>query len=103
MDLRLYYHKVRTVEATIPGEYAIVVSLETPDGGREGQYSEVSRSTAASLVVQGKARLANAKEAEQFKESVRATKKAADEQAFKELFPRGFDVELLRSALREEE
>ena len=103
MDLRLYFHKVRTIEATIPGEHAIVVSVETQDGGREGQYSEVSRSTAATLIVQGKARLANAKEAEQFKESVRAAKKAADEQAFKERFPLGIDAELLRNALREEQ
>lgn len=106
MDLRLYFHKVRTLEATIPGEHAVVVSLETSDGGREGRLTEVAREVAAKLVVQGKVRLANEDETEQFKVTARAAKKAADEQMLRDRLQltalREADVELLRSALERE-
>lgn len=63
MDLRVYYRKVREVLETIAGEFVVVVSLETPDGGKPGVTSEASRPVAARLVVDGKARLATADEA----------------------------------------
>lgn len=107
MDLRLYFQKVRTVEATIPGDHAVVVSLETPDGGREGQLSEVARAVAAKLVVQKKVRLASDDEAAQFKAAARAAKEAADEQLLRDRLQLSAlqmaDVELIRNALRHEE
>jgi hypothetical protein len=107
VDLRLYFHKVRTIEATIPGEHAVVVSLETPDGGREGRLTEVAREVAAKLVVQGKVRLANEDETAQFKTAARTAKKAADEQMLRDRLQlsalREADVELLRSALEREQ
>ena len=106
MDLRLYFHKIRTIEATIPGEHVVVVSMETPDGGRPGQLSEVSRGVAAKLIVQAKARLANEDEAEEFHASLRAATEAAAEVSMREhvhlsVLPEA-ELELLRSALRRE-
>jgi len=107
VDLKLYYHKTRTIEATIPGEHAVVVSLETSDGGRAGQLSEVSRAVAAKLVVQGKARLGNEQETEEFKTAIREAKEAADELSMRDRVQLSVlnqaDVELLRSVLRKEE
>lgn len=107
MDLKLYFHKMRTIEATIPGEHAVVVSLETPDGGRADQLSEVSRAVAAQLVVQGKARLADEPETDEFKAAVREAKKAAEEVSMRDRVQLSVlneaDVELLRSVLRKEE
>ena len=107
MDLRQYFQKIRTVEATIPGDHAVVVSLETSDGGREGQLSEVTRAIAAKLIAQGKARLADEDEAEDFKSSIVEAKRAADEASMKEHVQLSVlheaDVELLRSVLRKHE
>ena len=58
MDLRAYYQKIRDVEAKIPGPYAVVVSLATPDGGKAGMLTEVPRRVAAKMVVDGTATLA---------------------------------------------
>ena len=40
----------------------VVISLETPDGGKAGVPTEVSRRNAARLIVEGWAELANADE-----------------------------------------
>ena len=107
VDLRSYFQKIRTIEAAIAGEHTVVVSLETPDGGRAGQLSEVSRAVAAKLVVQGKARLANEREADEFAAAIREAKKAADELSMRDRVQLSVlheaDVELLRSVLRREE
>lgn len=66
MELRLYYQKVREVIESIPGEFTIVISHDTGDGGRAGMPEEVSRALAGRLVVDGKARLATAEEAAAF-------------------------------------
>jgi hypothetical protein len=60
MDLRGYYQKIREVEATIADAYAVIVSLETPDGGKAGTQTEVPRSLAAKMIVSGMAKLAKA-------------------------------------------
>jgi len=104
MDLKLYFQKIRTIEATIAAEHAIIVSLESPDGARAGQYGEATREVAATLVAQGKARLATEEEAEAFKESLRNAKRAADEQALRNrmqfaMIPEA-ELALLRKAVR---
>ncbi|MBM3810481.1 MAG: hypothetical protein FJW20_02480 [Acidimicrobiia bacterium] len=66
MDLRSYYRKIEDVEKTIAGSDAVVISVATPDGGREGVKSQVPRSIAAKLIVEGKARLADEIETDQF-------------------------------------
>jgi hypothetical protein len=66
MDMRSYYQKLREVEQSIPTGEVVVVSHATQDGGRAGVFCEVSRATAAKLVVEGRARLASHEEASDF-------------------------------------
>src|SRR5205823_4244658 len=79
MDLRLYYRKIRDIEASIADKFPIVVSQETTDGGKEGIMTEVPRLIAARLIVEKQARLASADEAHEFRESMAALKRAADQ------------------------
>ena len=58
MDLRVYYQKLRKAEQEIADEHVVVVSNETPDGGRPGQKTQVARAIAAKMIVEGRARLA---------------------------------------------
>ena len=67
MDLRVFYQKLRKIEAEIADPHVVVISNETPDGGRPGQLAEVSRSIAARLIIEGKARLATSEEAAEFR------------------------------------
>ena len=62
MDLRGYYQKIKEVEAKIADAFAVIVSLESPDGGKAGTQTEVTRSLAARMIVNGRARLATAAE-----------------------------------------
>ena len=81
MDLRAYYQKVRDVIKSIPDEHIIVISHDTPDGGKAGVRSEVSRERAARLVVDGKARLATTEEAEQFRAEIAEARARAEQAA----------------------
>lgn len=78
MDLRIFYQKMRQVEAGISEPHVVVASLETPDGGKAGQLTEVARESAARLLVEGRARLATADEANGYREAQAAKKQAAD-------------------------
>jgi hypothetical protein len=66
MDLRAYYQKIREIEVMIEEAFAIVVSLETGDGGKAGVATEVSRAIAAKMVVEGIVRMASEEEATEF-------------------------------------
>jgi hypothetical protein len=81
MDLQLYYQKIRETETKIPDEFALVVSLETPDGGKSGRKTEVPRRLAAKLLVEGQVRLATKDELkahrDQLAEAVRLAERAA--------------------------
>ncbi len=70
MDLRMFYQKLRKIEQDIVDPHVVVVSQETSDGGRAGQKVEVSRSSAARLIVEGRARLATAEEATQHRAAI---------------------------------
>lgn len=72
MDLRVFFHKVRQVEQQIVSPHAVVVSLETNDGGKPGVMTEVSREAAAKLVVEGRARLATREEGKEFQDRLLA-------------------------------
>jgi len=63
MDLKRYYQKIHDLEEGIQEGFAVVVSLETPDGGKAGTMTEVLPNVAAKMVVDGIARLASAEEA----------------------------------------
>lgn len=66
MDLRVYFQKIKQVEQTIEGAFAVIVSQETSDGGIPGVLTEVHRASAAQLIVEAKARLATQDEADAF-------------------------------------
>ena len=66
MDIRIYFQKVKAVEDGIDGMHAVIRSLETPEGGKAGVLTEVGRNLAARQVVEGRAVLASADEAQQF-------------------------------------
>ena len=81
MDLRVYYQKVRELEAGIAEPDAVLVSLATDDGGQPGVRTEASKRVAARTVADGRARLATAKEAKEFREQQAEAKRSADELA----------------------
>lgn len=79
MDMRVYYRKIREMEEQLCEDPVVVISLETPDGGKPGVPTEVSRRNAARLLVEGRAQLASADESAYFRETQREAKLAADE------------------------
>jgi hypothetical protein len=81
MDLHVYFRKIRAMEDSLKDPSAVLVSLETPDGGREGVRTEVPRRIAARMMVEGAARLATADEAREFQEQKVEAKRQADQLA----------------------
>jgi hypothetical protein len=80
MDLRLYFQKLAETEQIIESPNVFVTSLPTPDGGREGVVSEVSRTVAAQLFVEGRARKATDAEQAEYRGRIeRAVAKAEQE------------------------
>lgn len=73
MDLRGYYQKLRELEAALQSEYVVVVSKETPDGGRAGTLTEVPRRLAAKLILDGAAELASPEQTRQWRRAQTAT------------------------------
>lgn len=81
MDLRMYYQKVRDVEATIPEPYVVLVSHETGDGGKGGVPTEVTRKVAAKMLVDGGVSLATPEQVKSFLEKQAAALRVAQEAA----------------------
>lgn len=81
MDLRAYYQKLHKIQAGIADEFSVVISNATPDGGRADVRTEVTRSVAARLLVEGKARLATAEESEQYRGELLEARQQADQAA----------------------
>ncbi|HUD99068.1 MAG TPA: hypothetical protein VMR62_05800 [Bryobacteraceae bacterium] len=79
MDLQVYYKKIRALEDSLTDQSIVVVSLETPDGGRPGVRTEVPRRTAAKMIVEGSARLATPEEMRDFQEQKVEAKRLADQ------------------------
>jgi hypothetical protein len=79
MDLRIYYQKIRNERGKIADEFPVMVSNETPDGGKSGAMTEVTRELAAKLLVDGAARMASNAEAAEFRQR-QADMRAAAEQ-----------------------
>jgi hypothetical protein len=77
MDVKQYYRKIREIESGLNAPYLLVVSLETPDGGKAGLVSEVSRSVAAKMIVEARAVPANDQERAAYIEQQAARKEAA--------------------------
>jgi len=66
MDVRTYYKKLREAEAQLTGEFLVMVSLATPEGGKDNVKTEVPRGIAARLIAEGRALVANEAEAAEF-------------------------------------
>ena len=81
MDLQIYYRKIREIEKNLSDPSVVVVSQDTPDGGREGEFTEAPRRTAAKMIVEGSARLATEVEATAFRERNVEAKSRADQVA----------------------
>ena len=78
MDLKAYYQKIRDIELDLMHGCAVVISLETPDGGAAGVKTEVTARIAAKMIVEGRVRPANAEEAREFHEQKLEAKRVAD-------------------------
>ena len=78
MDLRAYYKKVREIEGTLPRPFVVLVSIETPDGGKAGVLTEVATLSAAKHIAEGRARVATAEESDIFHARNQAAKKSAE-------------------------
>ena len=77
MDLRQYFRKIEELKTTMTDGYQMVVSLETPDGGKAGLVSEVSRANAAKLIAEGRAVLASEEQKQQLLEKQRLARETA--------------------------
>lgn len=71
MEVKGYFQRIRSVEESLPGDQVVVMSLATADGGREGRLLELSRSLAAKMIVDRKARLATEEETKRHREAIR--------------------------------
>ena len=81
MDMKVYYQKVRDLEDAIGQDSVLTVSLSTPDGGKPGVLTEVSKRIAARAVVEGKARLATPEETAAYRAEDAARRKEWEERA----------------------
>jgi hypothetical protein len=81
MDLQMYYQKIREMETKIADEFALVVSLETSDGGKSGRKTEVPRRLAAKLLVEGQVRLATKDELKAHRDSLAEAVRLAERAA----------------------
>jgi hypothetical protein len=81
MDLKRYYQKIREVESTIVDTSAVVVSIETPDGGKAGSLTEVLPRVAAKMVVDGIAKLATKEEAQRLRDAQAEAQRLAQQAA----------------------
>jgi hypothetical protein len=78
MDLKQYFKKIKDTEATVDEPYPLVVSLETPDGGKPGAIIEVSRREAARAIVEGRAVMASEEQKKSYFEQGAARRKSAE-------------------------
>src|SRR3954451_18084887 len=82
MDVKQYFRKVREIESSLPDTYALVMSLETPDGGRAGLLSEEPRAIAAKMIAEGRALIATEEQRTHFLEQRSAAKLIAEKEEF---------------------
>jgi hypothetical protein len=81
MNLRAYYQKIRDIEQSLLEPFVILISCETPDGGKEGVLTEVPRLLAARMIVDGRAALAGEALAHAFHEHKNEAKRLTDQAA----------------------
>lgn len=79
MDLKAYYRKIREIESGIADEYPVVKSLATPNGGRPGRLTEVTRLVAARMLAEGLVEVAATEEAQDFHKRIETAQQAEEE------------------------
>ena len=79
MDLRAHYQKIRELERSFEAGHAVIVSVETPEGGKAGVKTEVPAHVAAKMIVEGRARAASELELTEFGEQKSEAKRIADQ------------------------
>src|SRR5437899_12879374 len=79
MDLKAHYQKIRELERSFEAAYPVIVSLETPDGGKAGVKTEVPPGVAARMIAEGRARLADEQAVREFQEQKSEAKRMADQ------------------------
>jgi hypothetical protein len=79
MDLKAYYRKIREIESGIAEEYPVVKSLATPNGGRPGHLTEVTRPVAARMLAEGLVEVASAEEARGYRKQIAIAQQAEEE------------------------
>jgi hypothetical protein len=78
MDLKQYFKKVKETEASLSDDYLLMVSTDTPDGGKAGAMIEVSRQLAAKAIVDGWAIFASEEQKTAHLEEQAAKRKSID-------------------------
>lgn len=78
MNLRDFYANVRNTLATIDSPFVVLVSKDTPDGGKAGVMTLAKRDTAARLMVEDRARLATDEESALYFSDEKAKRDQAD-------------------------
>ena len=63
-----YYREITAQEAAIEKPFVLVISLQTPNGGRAGIESELNRVTAAKMIVDKQVRLATPEEVKRLRD-----------------------------------
>jgi len=81
MDLKVFYQKLKKIEQEISEAHVLVVSHETPDGGKAGRTTEVSRAAAARLILEGRARLATPEETTEYRQTMEQARQEAEHRA----------------------
>jgi hypothetical protein len=81
MDLRAFYQKLKKIEQGITDPHVLVISHETPDGGKAGQRTEVTRSNAARLILEGRAHVASTEEAADYRSTLEQARLDAEQRA----------------------
>jgi hypothetical protein len=78
MDLKQYFKRIKDTETSIDDAFPLVVSLETPDGGKAGAVIEVSRQEAAKAIVEGRAVRADDEQKKEYFEQQAARRTSAE-------------------------
>lgn len=81
MNVKSYYQRLRELEQSLATSFVVLVSHATPDGGKEGLLTEVPKQLAATMIVDGRARLASEEVAREFQDQKAEAKRAADSEA----------------------
>lgn len=105
MDLQKYYERIRSLEREIVEEYPVIVSMKTADGGQADVFTETPRALAAQLIVEGKARLASEREAQEFRHKHALERQRKEEKELGGRLPLRVisekDLELIRGSQKE--